>query len=458
MSGRRLSSIPAAPIACSACASTASADWPGPQISSVASSSGPTFAAYVLDKSEEKTFNQEIRLVSKLDSRWNWIAGAYYNHFDLHSSSAEHTPGIPEWYGFPTGTSDLEYLAVGDQTYDESALFGELGFRLTDAWQVTVGTRYFRFKVDSHLTTTLPFVDFATDDRASTDDDNTIFKFNTSYRINDDLMTYLTVSEGYRAGGINVGSVCQNPLPPGQNVCLTPDEVLIKPDTTTNYEVGLRSTWLDGALLFNVALYYIDWNDVQVLGNSKNGGIPITVNGSSAESKGIELTTTWNITDQIQVAASYSYNDAKLSADAPGLVDGVDALKGDRLAGSPQQQGTLLFGWTRPLTGGYTLSADYSMTAVSDVYTKVGLQNSGEALPGYAIHGLSLGLSSGPWSAHLYAVNLFNKYAITSVRRDRSYIYLIERDSLDPIPSRTYFQSPLRPRTIGLEFNYRFDL
>jgi outer membrane receptor protein involved in Fe transport len=273
-------------------------------------------------------------------------------------------------------------------------------------------------------------------------------------------MTYLTVSEGYRAGGINVGSVCENPLPPGQNVCLTPDEVLIKPDTTTNYEVGLRSTWLDGALLFNAAVYYIDWNDVQVQGRSVNGGVPITVNGSSAESKGIELTTTWNITDAFQVAASYSYNDAKLSDDAAGLVDGADAEKGDRLAGSPQQQGVLLLGWTQPLTSGYTVSADYSMTAVGDVFTKVGLRNFGEALPGYAIHGLAVGLSAGAWSARLYADNLFDKYAITSVRRDRSYIYDIERQdgAIPSIPSRTYFQSPLRPRTIGLEFNYRFDL
>ena len=59
----------------------------------------PQFAAYTHETAEEKTFNQELRLVSKGDSRWNWIAGAFYNRFEANSSSAEYTPGIPEWYG-----------------------------------------------------------------------------------------------------------------------------------------------------------------------------------------------------------------------------------------------------------------------------------------------------------------------------------------------------------------------
>ena len=85
-------------------------------------------------------------------------------------------------------------------------------------------------------------------------------------------------------------------------------------------------------------------------------------------------------------------------------------------------------------------------------------------LPGYAVHGASVGVSNGAWAVTLYGDNVFDKYAVTSVRRDPSYIYQVER--MDPvteepiasIPSRTYFQSMLRPRTVGLEVSYRFDL
>ena len=77
------------------------------------------------------------------------------------------------------------------------------------------------------------------------------------------------------------------------------------------------------------------------------------------------------------------------------------------------------------------------------------------------MHGLSFGLGDGRWSARIYADNLLDKYAVTSVRRDQSYIRRLGTGPDDVVPeqqfaSRTYFQSMLRPRTIGLEFDYRF--
>ena len=424
----------------------------------------PQFAAYTHETADEETFNQELRLVSQGDSRWNWIAGAFYNRFEAKTSSAEYTPGIPEWYGLPPGTPDLEYFAKTNETFEEKALFGELGFRVTDAWQVTVGARWFDYDDDLELQVAFPF--FAdppgdvqlSGERNKTGDNDVIFKFNTSYEFSDDVMTYLTISEGYRRGGLNSGPACVDPPPDGQTFCLTPDEVLIKPDTTTNYELGLRSLWFDGRLLLNASLYYIDWKDIQVQGTSQTGGETITVNGSSAESRGIELATRWNITDNLELAVNLTFNDSQLSADAPGLVDGADAFEGDRLSGTPEQQGTLLLAYTRPLDNGFTMTADYSLRAVSDVYTKVGLRNNGESLPGWAVHGLSFGLERDHWSARLYADNMFDKYAVTSVRKDPSYIRRLGGENDDQFASRRYFQAMLRPRTIGLEFNYRMKL
>jgi outer membrane receptor protein involved in Fe transport len=418
----------------------------------------PQFAAYATDDLEEKTFNQELRLVSQGTGKWSWIAGAFYNRYEGDGVAAEYTPGIPEWYGLPAGTPDLEYLAVSERTFEEMALFGEVGYQLTDRWQVTVGARWFDYDDQLALETSFPFFDTVLNDSNKTGDNDAIFKFNTSFKFTPDVMGYLTISEGYRQGGLNSGPPCQDPIPDEQTFCLKEDEVLIKPDTTTNYEVGLRSLWLDGRLIVNAAVYQIDWNDIQVSGTSDVGEVPITVNGGTAETRGIEFSTRWAITDSLGLAASIAFNDAQLTSDAPGLVDGEDAFDGDRLSGSPEQQGTLLLDYTRPLDNGWTLNANYTFTAVSDVYTKVGLRNNGEALPGYAIHGASIGVSVGSWTASLYADNLFDKYAITSVRRDPSYIRQIERADLAPINLRTYFQSMLRPRTMGLEVTYRFDL
>ena len=428
----------------------------------------PQFAAYATDDLEEDTFNQELRLVSQGTEKWNWIAGAFYNRYEGDSVAEEHTPGLPEWYGFGADFPDLEYRATSDRTFEEKALFGELGYELTDRWQVTVGARWFDYDDELSLVTEFPFVELVLPDENRTGDDETIFKFNTSFEFTPDVMTYLTISEGYRQGGINSGPPCVEPIPDEQSFCLGPDEVLIKPDVTTNYEVGLRSLWLDGRLLLNAAVYHIDWNDIQVIGTSDVGEVPIIVNGGTAETRGLELTTRWSITESLQLAASFSLNDAKLTSDADGLVDGEDAFEGDRLAGTPEQQGTLLLDYTRPLASGWTFNANYSMTAVSDVFTKVGgPQNGGEVLPGYAVHGVAVGLDNGAWSFTLYSDNVFDKYAVTSVRRDPSYVRQITRldletpepdDEIASIPSRTYFQSMLRPRTVGLQVAYRFDL
>ena len=119
--------------------------------------------------------------------------------------------------------------------------------------------------------------------------------------------------------------------------------------------------WFDRRLLLNAAVYYIDWKDIQVQGRSETGGVPITVNGGTAASKGIELTTRWSITDYLELAANVTFNDSKLTEDSAHLVDGEAAFDGDRLAGTPKQQGTLLLAYTRPLDSGYTFTADYSI-------------------------------------------------------------------------------------------------
>ncbi len=124
----------------------------------------PQFAAYATDDLEEETFNQELRLVSRGTGKWNWIVGAFYNRFEGDGVASEYTPGIPEWYGLPDGFPDLEYLAVSNRKFEEMALFGELGYQLTERWQVTVGARWFDYDDQFVLETSFPFFDTVLND------------------------------------------------------------------------------------------------------------------------------------------------------------------------------------------------------------------------------------------------------------------------------------------------------
>ena len=80
------------------------------------------------------------------------------------------------------------------------------------------------------------------------------FKGSVSYRFGDGTNIYFTRSEGYRIGGGNNFRVCTDEEialltdddpsnDPPQSGCIYADQALIEPDTTTNYEIGLRRSW-----------------------------------------------------------------------------------------------------------------------------------------------------------------------------------------------------------------------
>ncbi|HBL92002.1 MAG TPA: TonB-dependent receptor, partial [Hyphomonas sp.] len=108
----------------------------------------PTFTSFTHEKGRENTFNQEVRLVSTTDSRFNWIVGAFYNNSDVTSYSQEYTPGYADYVGFDR-PDDLEYYSQFYSSLEEAALFGEVGFDITDRWTVTVGGRYYEYDLES---------------------------------------------------------------------------------------------------------------------------------------------------------------------------------------------------------------------------------------------------------------------------------------------------------------------
>jgi len=209
----------------------------------------------------------------------------------------------------------------------------------------------------------------------------------------------------------------------------------------------------NGGLLLNASVYTIDWDKVQTNGVTQNGAAQIVVNGSEARSRGIELSVQARGGDHWTFRGSYAYNESELTADAAGLVDDEDAFAGDRLSGTPEHSGSFYANYNRPLRNGMTLDAGYGFTFTSDVYTRVGLRADGEVLGGYTVHGASMSLSKDNWMATVFADNLTDKFAETSVRLTPAYIGTSPNGAFD---MRRYFRDVLRPRSVGVEFRYRF--
>ena len=120
------------------------------------------------------------------------------------------------------------------------------------------------------------------------------------------------------------------------------------------------------AITLNTAIYYIEWDDIRVDDVTENGDLPIQTNGGTAESMGLEISGSFQITPAFSINGSYSYNKAELTEDAAGIVDGEDGIDGDRLPGSPEHQVYLAANYLCALTDGSELNWDWNMVAQSD--------------------------------------------------------------------------------------------
>ncbi|MDO6477870.1 TonB-dependent receptor [Alteromonas sp. 1_MG-2023] len=451
----------------------------------------PAFSAYTEEVDERKILTQELRLVSQAEGPLSWIAGFYYNKTEYDGYSKEFTPGFDEYaidvweVGGNYRPDSLEYYSVSNTETTESAFYGEVSYEVNEKLNVTLGMRAYQYDIESASAIDLPLYYSVFEGRgedsieldyssAPADDSGTLFKFNASYQFDDNTMGYVTISEGFRIGGANGVGACPSDIDDiaTQIVCALPDEQNYAPDTTTNYELGLKSSYFKNRLQLNLALFNVDWDDAQVGGATINGQQPITTNAEGANSRGAEISVRALATDNITLYATYSKTIARLTADAPflfgvfgeqgsALQDYYDGKDGDRLPGSPEQQFSFGVNYATEVLDGKMLDLNYGLTAQDEVFSTVGLRQNGEALPGYAVSNFNAKLSDDVWSVTFYIDNLFDKYAYTSVRRDRGDMGLATFASMTPNGTellRNYGHYVLTPRTVGLKFNYQFEL
>ena len=433
----------------------------------------PAFSSFTREIEEQDTFTQEIRLVSQNDSDINWIVGGFYNKIESDASSQEYTPGFGDFavenFGADQSRPDqLEYYSVDRVEITESALFGEIGYQVTEKLDITVGARFYKYDVESESAVDFPLFNTlfggAGPDEVTLNfeqneasDNGSLFKFNAKYQFTNSVMGYATISEGFRIGGSNGLAPCPDPLPANQAGCGNPSEMLYDADTTTNYELGFKSTWLRSRLHFNAALFNIDWDDAQVAGATEVGQLPYLSNAGSANAKGIEISSRAILSDSFSVYSTYAYTKAELTSDAPFLFnsDGTDGAEdGDRLPGSSEHQFSMGVNYQTDVFNDKTLDINYGITAQSDVISRVGLRDNGETLPGYSLSNISAKLTADEWSATVYVDNVFNKYAVTSVRRSDADITSANRTDIQ----RNYGYFINRPLTVGIKFNYKFEI
>jgi outer membrane receptor protein involved in Fe transport len=411
----------------------------------------PAFAAFTVDQTDDDILTQEIRAVSKdSGSRWDWVVGGFYQEGDFEQNGLEISYGLGP-------AEEITAILGTDRETEEIAVFGELGYDINDRLHVSVGARWFDFDDDIVGCSEFPFFQPLTCTEGGGDDDDTLFKLGADYRFSDAVLGYALFSQGFSPGGVNPALFPDD---------LTDDERFVEPEEIDNYEVGVRSQWLDNNLTVNGAVFYMDWSDIQYDGVS-SGGFNITRNGGEAETKGLELEATYALGEHWTFGAGYAYTNGELDSDCivtdpfdPGVCPSSGTVEsGDRLPGFPEHQGSAVVGYTNDLNAQMALNASWRMVTQSDVFTQLGdgddcCRNDGEELGGFSVHYATLGVSTDTWDLTLFADNIFDKYAVTGVRDTRAQIG--GDGSSNDLAVRRYFQNVLTPRTIGLDFRYRF--
>ena len=465
----------------------------------------PTFTGFTFEDEETEIFNQEVRLVSKGEGPLSWIIGGFYNQNSYNALSSEFTPGIGAFnagFGFRQDLNDLEYFEADRTRLEERAVFGEVGYDVTEAWNITGGIRFYDFDLQTANQTEFPFFTTAADfnpyplsdiesQLTLTDNDSgsgTLFKLNTSYRLGGGNSVYATFSQGYRVGLSNGGDACTDTafMDMNQGLCLfqagqqfsaDPNDIVLLDergagaDTTNNFEVGAKTSWLDGAVRLNGAVYFIDWADPQISTTSINAGTGITVNAESAQSIGFELDGNWRVSDQFSLRGNVSYTKAELTADVPGLIQTIQppgfgtsieaGQDGDRLPGSPETQFSIYGDYSHPLSNGNNIIANAGYAWQSDVLSFAGGRGGSFTLPSFGRANVAVGYDADNWSFTVYSDNILNDFSETSASNTPLNNQTIgafgDGSDLNPAAVRRFRTNVLPPRSVGARFKYRFQ-
>jgi iron complex outermembrane receptor protein len=418
--------------------------------------------------------NHEIRISTDPDRRVRGLLGFFYqtqfHDFEQHwKVDGGLAPVMEMNEGQDPRFNDTVYLNSMYRNDKDRAVFGSVSFDVTDALELTVGTRFFEpeVSVKGFFGFGLGFTpiwssngenrcnlqqgdpgwtpDFNGQadwenkpclnvDKKLKESDN-VSRVNLTYSLTDDTMVYFTWSEGYRPGGVQ-----RNPAA-GEYLS----------DFLTNIEVGWKTQWMDNSLQFNGALFTQEWEDFQVSFTGDNA-ITAVNNGPSATVNGLEADLLWLATDDLRISASAAFYDSKLDDDYCNFSDGVCtkvlAPKGTQLPVTAEFKGNVV--------------ARYHFTMGSlDSYVQGAVVHEGKRgsdldqganailgdLPAYTTLDLAAGFRRDTWSVDLFVAN--------ATGADEP-LYFSAQCIAETCGSQPYGVR-IRPRTYSLRLTKDFD-
>jgi outer membrane receptor protein involved in Fe transport len=221
------------------------------------------------------------------------------------------------------------------------------------------------------------------------------------------------------------------------------------PDKVTNYEVGLKGILADRTVSFDVALFDIEWKNIQLQDTDAATEFTYTTNGGKARSRGLETEIGWRPYKGLNIEANATFLNAVLAEDLTGLAsaDTLTGRSGDRLPASARFTSNLSIQQDFPIASSLTgfVGGNWSFVGSRESAFMSSAADSTPrfTLPSYSLVDVQTGITYGSgWRASLFLRNALNKLGvITADNRNGT-----------SVTSVNYLQ----PRTVGMNVSKEF--
>ncbi len=228
----------------------------------------------------------------------------------IFNGSTDWTIGLYRFVQDESFNSRIDYRSFGPTVFtqiagkyktENTALFGQLDSHLTDKLTLVSGLRVEDFKADysdSGLVDAAP-----SSVRKNVNEVLLGAKLGLNYQAHANQLIYTSLTRGYKPGGIN------------NNATLPQNQRQFNTEYMWNFETGLKSSWLDGTLITNLAAFYAKRLDAQTHSSaqvpSSGTFTEFYDNAARATHQGVEASMDWFLTDQFRLIGSLGLLDAK---------------------------------------------------------------------------------------------------------------------------------------------------
>ncbi|MGH8196996.1 MAG: TonB-dependent receptor [Steroidobacteraceae bacterium] len=439
------------------------------------------------DYTTVEVFTQELRLASDYDGRFQWVFGGFYSDIDRDYGQTLPTPGYDDIMidlicGGPPNCGvtspdlgapvDTPFFSRIPYQFEQTAVFAEGSFDITDRFTATIGGRWYDFSEDRVLYFGGLFADSdggpdePTNGPGSTEDDGILPRILLSYELSDNVQLNAQASEGFRLGGIN--DPLNVPLCTADDLATFTGFDSFDSESLWNYEIGAKIGFADGRAQFNIAAFYAEIDDLQLPVVAGTCSSRILLNVPEASSTGLEMELTAQPTDNFDFGISATYTNSELDSSLILPIAGVptviaNIVEGNRLPSVPEFQLSANATYSWPMTELLEGFITGSYQHVGSRYTQNGDQADGfgtftlrtfgapnvttftfdPLLPAYDIGNLRFGVRGDDWEAALFINNIGDEVAKLGLDQERGRF------------ARVGFLTN-QPRTFGVSFRKDF--